>query len=156
MIEETPVPEVKYVFVSTDNTPAAEVLTKPAEVKDGTVTLDPAIVVAYVALPNVVAADIPWKIGEETEVEAVRVVNAPEPAVVAPIVVKFPATGVVIPIVELLIVAPVIVPPVIAEEDEAKLLAVRSPVTVVAPFRLTAPVPVENVPVPLWMKFELF
>lgn len=28
----------------------------------------PAIVVAYVALPNVVAADIPWKSGEETEV----------------------------------------------------------------------------------------
>jgi hypothetical protein len=35
----------------------------------------PAIVVAYDALPNVVAADIPWKIGEETEVEAERVVT---------------------------------------------------------------------------------
>jgi len=47
---------------------------------------------------------------------------------VIPIVVKFPATGVIIPIVELLIVVPVILPPEIAEDDEAKLLAVTSPV----------------------------
>lgn len=127
-------------------------------------------------------------------------VKAPVPWVVAPIVVKFPATGVVMPIVELLIVVPVIVPPEIAEEEEAKLLAVTNPVPkvtgrfvtvlidkvevapvvsmtglveeifvdtflnstipvpvvkvfapviVVAPFKLIAPVPVENVLAPV-------
>jgi len=56
----------------------------------------------------------------------------------------------VMPIVELLIVVPVIVPPEIAAEDEAKLLAV------VGPFSETVPVPVENVPVPVCVKLELF
>lgn len=63
-----------------------------------------------------------------------KVVKAPVPCVVTPMVEKLPATGVVIPIVVLLIVPPVIVAP-----DELRVLAV------VGPLSVTAPVPVEKV-----------
>ena len=137
---------------------------------------EPIVLILDAPLPKVLVVLIP--VAKVLLPEEVKVVNAPLPWEVIPIVVKFPAAGVVIPIVLLLMVAPVMVPPVMAIEEVPKLLAVTRPlpkvtgrlVTVLMErvvavvrsitgeaeeilvetlFRVTTPVPVEKVLAPV-------
>ncbi len=98
----------------------------PCRVKAPGVVAEPMAFTEDAPLPKVLVA--PRPVAKVALPEEVKVVKAPAPGVVAPIEVKFPAAGAVTPMAELSIVIPVIVPPVMAEDDEAKLLAVTNPV----------------------------